>query len=106
MGFFDILHRRNIDRGVEGFRNTADAILLDVRTAQEYREGHIPGSVNIPLQSLDKIDDLAENKDVPIFVHCQSGGRSRQAAAILAEMGYSRVIDIGGISAYTGKVEM
>ena len=67
--------------------------------------GISPGSKNIPLQSIDKVADMIDNKATPIFVHCLSGARSRQAAAVLQQMGYSNVNNIGGISAYTGKVE-
>ncbi len=87
------------------WKQTPGAVLLDVRTAQEYRQGRIPGSVNLPLQSLDKAAGVIDNKDTPVFVHCLSGGRSRQAAAMLAQMGCANVRNIGGISAYTGKVE-
>ena len=85
--------------------NSDKPVLLDVRTPDEYRQGHIPGSKNIPLQSIDKVADMIDNKATPIFVHCLSGARSRQAAAVLQQMGYSNVKNIGGISAYTGKVE-
>ncbi len=105
MGIFDFLKAPDINRGVEEFKATDRAVLLDVRTPGEYQEGHIPGSKNIPLQTLDEIEEIVENKDTPIFVHCLSGGRSRQAAAILQQMGYSNVKNIGGISAYHGKVE-
>ena len=67
--------------------------------------GISPGSKNIHLQSIDKVADMIDNKATPIFVHCLSGARSRQAAAVLQQMGYSDVKNIGGISAYTGKVE-
>ncbi len=105
MGFLDFLKAPDINRGVEEFKTTDRAVLLDVRTPGEYREGHIPGSKNIPLQTLDEAQEIIENKDTPIFVHCLSGGRSRQATAILQQMGYSNVKNIGGISAYRGKVE-
>lgn len=105
MGFLDFLKAPDINRGVEEFKTTDRAVLLDVRTPGEYREGHIPGSKNIPLQTLDETQEIIENKDTPIFVHCLSGGRSRQATAILQQMGYSNVKNIGGISAYRGKVE-
>ncbi len=105
MGFLDFLRGPDINQGVNEYRATKGAILLDVRTPREYREGHIPGSKNVPLQALDEIEKIAENKDVPIFVHCLSAGRSRQAASILRQMGYSHVKNIGGISAYIGKVE-
>ena len=105
MGFFDFLKQPDINKGVADFRNTEGAILVDVRTPQEYREGHIPGSKNVPLQQLDKISSVADNKDVPMFVYCHSGARSRQAAAMLRHMGYANVNDIGGIAAYQGRVE-
>ena len=105
MGFFDFFKQPDINKGVADFRNTEGAILVDVRTPQEYREGHIPGSENVPLQQLDKISSVADNKDIPLYVYCYSGGRSRQAASMLQHMGYNNVQNIGGITAYSGKVE-
>ena len=105
MGFFDFLKGPDINQGVKEYNATDGAVLLDVRTPDEYRQGHIPGSKNVPLQSIDKVTVMINNKATPIFVHCLSGTRSRQAAAILQQMGYTNVKNIGGISAYTGKVE-
>ena len=105
MSFFDFFRQPDINRGVTDFRNTPGAILLDVRTPQEYREGHIPGSKNIPLQTIDKVRTVVENKDTPLYVYCRSGGRSRQAVQLLRQMGYRNVTNIGGIAAYRGKVE-
>ena len=105
MGFFDFLGQPDINKGVMEYRNTDGAVLLDVRTPQEYREGHIPGSKNVPLQQLDKISSVADNKNIPLFVYCYSGGRSRQAVSMLQYMGYNNVQNIGGIAAYSGKVE-
>ena len=105
MGFFDFLKGTDINQGVREFSTTAGAVLLDVRTSGEYAEGHIPGSKNLPLQSIDKVEKMVENKATPIFVHCLSGARSRQAAAVLQQMGYTNVKNIGGIASYTGKVE-
>ena len=105
MGFFDFLKQPDINKGVMEYRNTDGAVLLDVRTPQEYREGHIPGSKNLPLQTIDKVDSIVENKDTVLYVYCHSGARSRQAASLLQYMGYSNVTNIGGITAYSGKVE-
>ena len=69
MGFFDFLKQPDINKGVVDYHNTPGAVLLDVRTPQEYREGHIPGSKNIPLQQLDKISSVADNKNIPLFVY-------------------------------------
>jgi len=105
MGFFDFLKGPDINQGVKEYSTTDGAVLLDVRTPDEYRQGHIPGSKNVPLQSISKVADMIDNKSTSIFVHCLSGARSRQAAAILKQMGYTNVKNIGGISAYAGKVE-
>ena len=105
MGFFDFLKQPDVNQGVANYYNTPGAVLLDVRTAQEYREGHIPGSKNVPLQTIDKVTSIAENKDTVLYVYCYSGARSRQATAMLQHMGYTNVQNIGGIAAYHGKVE-
>ena len=105
MRFFDFLKGPDINQGVKEYSTTDGAVLLDVRTPDEYRQGHIPGSKNVPLQSIDKVTVMINNKATPIFVHCLSGARSRQAAAVLQQLGYTNVKNIGGISAYTGKVE-
>ena len=105
MGFFDFLKQPDINQGVKEYTATPGAVLLDVRTPQEYSEGHIPGSINVPLQTLDKVRSVVENKDTELFVYCYSGARSRQAAAALGQMGYTNVRNIGGIAAYQGEVE-
>ena len=105
MRFFDFLKGPDINQGVKEYSTTDSAVLLDVRTPDEYRQGHIPGSKNVPLQSIDKVTVMINNKATPIFVHCLSGARSRQAAAVLQQLGYTNVKNIGGISAYAGKVE-
>lgn len=105
MGLFDFLKQPDINQGVKEYKNVPDAVLVDVRTAQEYQEGHIPGSKNVPLQQLDRIASVAKNKGTQLFVYCYSGSRSRQAARMLRQMGYANVTNIGGIAAYSGKVE-
>ena len=105
MRFFDFLKGPDINQGVKEYSTTDGAVLLDVRTPDEYRQGHIPGSKNVPLQSISKVAGMIDNKSTPIFVQCLSGVRSRQAAAILKQMGYTNVKNIGGISSYAGRVE-
>ncbi len=104
MGFFSFLKARDINVGVRDFRSTEGAVLLDVRTHAEYAEGHIEGSTNIPLQSIEQTERVIKDRDTPLFVHCRSGGRSAQATSILKRMGYTNVEDIGGIMSYSGKV--
>ena len=105
MGIFDFFKQPDINQGVQEYKNAAGAVLLDVRSPQEYREGHIPGSQNVPLQQLDKVEEVTENKDTILYVYCHSGARSRQAVSLLNHMGYTNVHNIGGIAAYSGKVE-
>ena len=105
MGFFDFRIGPDINQGVKTFGSTEGAVLLDVRTPEEYRQGHIPGSCNIPLQTLGDVAAQIPDRDTPLFVYCRSGNRSAQAASLLKGMGYANVTDIGGITAYTGRVE-
>ena len=105
MSFFNFFKQLDINKGLKEYAETEKAVLLDVRTPQEYREGHIPGSENVPLQQLDNVDEVVDNVDTALFVYCYSGSRSRQAAVVLGQMGYTNVRNIGGIAAYHGKVE-
>ena len=105
MGFFDFLRLPNINSGVAEFNATPGAVLLDVRSPAEYSGGKIPGSINLPIQDIDKIGSVTENKDTPFFVYCYSGARSGQAVSRLHELGYKNAKNIGGFAAYSGKVE-
>ena len=105
MSIFDFFKQPDINKGLKEYAETENAVLLDVRTPQEYGEGHIPGSKNVPLQTLDKVRLVVENKDAELFVYCYSGARSKQATVVLGQMGYTSVQNIGGIAAYHGKVE-
>ncbi len=72
------------------------ALLLDVRTREEFAAGHVTGAVNIPVQELDaRLKELPEKKDQPIVVYCRSGARSAKAAKLLQQAGYTSVHDIG-----------
>jgi len=102
MSFLNLLTKQiNINDGVSAFRKTPDAVLLDVRTPEEYAEGHIPGSKNLPL---NRLPALSAKKDTPLFVYCYSGARSRRACAWLKQNGYMTT-DIGGIMNYRGAME-
>ena len=91
----------SIDAGVRAWRETPGAVLLDVRTPEEYAAGHIPGSVNFPLERMRDYDGDADAK---IFAYCRSGSRSARACALLQEMDFSAV-NIGGLVDYTGALE-
>ena len=105
MGIFDLFKSPDINQGVGQFQETPGAVLLDVRTPEEYAEGHIPGSKNIPLQALDRIRELTEDAGTPLFTYCLSGARSRQAVSLLRSMGYASATNLGGICDYRGRLE-
>lgn len=105
MGLFDFLRQPDINQGIRDYSQAPNAVLLDVRTPQEYREGHVPGSRNLPLQSIDQAAGIVKDKSTPVFVYCHSGSRSSQAVSRLMKMGYQNVKNIGGMASYSGKVE-
>ena len=84
---------------------TEKTIVVDVRTIEEYNEGHIPNAVSIPLETIEnEAEAKLKNKDDLILVYCRSGRRSREAALRLIEKGYTNVIDFGGIQDWNGEV--
>ncbi len=97
MGIFSFLKKPDINSGLQKFRETENAVLLDVRTKEEYAERKIEGSINLPLQEIEKITTVVPDKSTPIFLHCRSGKRSGKAQKILASMGYTNAVNIGGI---------
>lgn len=79
----------------------AEAIILDVRTAEEYKESHIEGALLIPDNELSRrAEKELPDKDALILVYCRSGRRSAASAMELVEMGYTKVYDFGGIIDY------
>ena len=80
-------------------------IILDVRTEQEYAAGHIPGAIVIPNETIgtEEIPQLPD-KDQLIMVYCRSGNRSRQASDKLVKLGYTNIIEFGGINSWPGEI--
>ena len=78
------------------------AIILDVRRPDEYQAGHIPGAINIPNETIGR-EELPD-KDQTILVYCRSGNRSKQASEKLAALGYTQVLEFGGILDWPGQV--
>ncbi len=79
--------------------------LIDVRTPDEYRQGHIPGSISVPLDNWQQIQAVVPDKTAVLYVYCLSGGRSQVACQNFAKLGYTNVNNIGGIGSYNGPVE-
>ncbi len=79
-------------------------LILDVRTAGEYSEKHIPGAINVPNETIGN-QDIPElpDKEQLILVYCRSGNRSKQAAEKLVKLGYTNIVEFGGIHDWTGE---
>lgn len=92
----------SFDKYVEEYRRTPGSVLLDVRTAAEYDQGHVPGSINIPLDELEY--SLEAEPQTRVFVYCRSGSRSANACLILQNEDFD-VVNIGGIQDYHGPLE-
>ena len=88
----------NAEKAKEMMDGLEKFVLLDARSEEEFSEGHIPGAIVIPH---DEIEERAESKtpekDIPVFVYCRSGRRSKIAAEALVALGYSEVYEFGGI---------
>lgn len=97
--------RADINEGVKTCRETEGAVLVDVRQRDEYALAHIAGSINIPLQELELIEDEVPDLDTPLFVYCLAGTRSAQAVMMFKRMGYTDVRNIGGIQNWKGDLE-
>ncbi|SHK06888.1 Rhodanese-related sulfurtransferase [Clostridium cavendishii DSM 21758] len=84
-----------------------NALILDVRTIEEYSDGHLPKSTNIPLAILPlKIDEIAQYENTPVLVYCQRGGRSYQASIILEDNGFTDLYNMAnGFAAWTYEFE-
>ena len=95
----------NINQGMLVYKNTPGAVLIDLRDAEDYAEGHIPGAVHLLPETIrEEIAAIAE-RDTPIFLYCYGGMRSYQAEALLQARGYSDVTSIGGFDQYDGIIE-
>ena len=95
----------SMNEAVEMMETEKDYIILDVRTIEEYEEGHIPGAICVPNETIGEnvIEELPDKGQV-ILVYCRSGNRSKQAATKLAEQGYTNIYEFGGIIDWTGEI--
>jgi rhodanese-related sulfurtransferase len=110
MGYYEELPELDINEGLENLKIFKNSVLVDVRTPEEYREGHVPGAVNIEAKLCGRshkelIESILTDKTAHVYTYCQSGARSGMSAAFLRQMGYMRAENIGGFDTYTGQVE-
>jgi len=96
----------SMSEGLARMESDENYILLDVRRADEFESGHIPGAVNLPNEEIgtEEIPSLPD-KEQTIYIYCRSGNRSKQAADKLLALGYTNIIEFGGIIDYTGELE-
>jgi len=98
--------RISMDEAIQMMAEEENYIILDVRRADEFASGHIPGAINVPNESIGEkpIPELPDKSQL-ILVYCRSGNRSKQASAKLAAMGYTNIVEFGGILDWPGAVE-
>ena len=96
----------SMDKAVKMMRDEKDYIILDVRRPDEYAEGHIPGAINVPNEEIGtaEIAELPEKSQL-ILVYCRSGRRSKEASEKLVKLGYTNIVEFGGIQDYKGEIE-
>ena len=95
-----------MDEAVAVMEEEEGYIILDVRTAAEFDEKHIPGAINIPNETIgtEAIPELPDKGQL-ILVYCRSGNRSKQASEKLMKLGYTNVVEFGGIINWPGETE-
>lgn len=94
----------SVDEAVQIMADEEGYIILDVRTPEEFADKHIPNAINVPNEDIGR-EEIAElpDKDQLILVYCRSGNRSKQASQKLVELGYTNIVEFGGINDWTGE---
>ena len=97
----------SMDEAITMMEKETGYIILDVRTVEEFSDKHIPGAINIPNETIgtEQIPQLPD-KDQLILVYCRSGNRSKQASEKLVALGYTNVVEFGGINDWSGEIEI
>ena len=95
----------SMDEAVTMMAKETGYIILDVRRADEYAAGHIPGAINVANESIgtDEIPELPDKNQL-IMVYCRSGRRSKEAAEKLVKLGYTNIVEFGGILDWKGEI--
>ena len=95
-----------MDEAITMMEEESDYIILDVRTPEEFADKHIPGAINIPNETIgtEKIPQLPDKAQL-ILVYCRSGNRSKQASEKLAALGYTNIVEFGGINDWSGEIQ-
>ena len=94
----------SMDEAIAIMESESDYIILDVRTTEEFADKHIPDAINIPNETIgtEEIPELPDKAQL-ILVYCRSGNRSKQASDKLANLGYTNIVEFGGINDWPGE---
>ena len=89
---------------IDMMENESNYIILDVRTPEEFKSKHIPNAINIPNETIgtSSIPELSDKEQL-ILVYCRSGNRSKQASEKLVDLGYTNIVEFGGINNWPGE---
>ena len=96
----------SMNEAVKMMKDEKNYIILDARRPDEFAEGHIPGAINVPNEEIGSAE-IAElpDKSQLILVYCRSGRRSKEASEKLVGIGYTNIVEFGGIQDYEGEIE-
>ena len=97
----------SMDEAVTIMEQESGYIILDVRRPDEFASGHIPNAINVPNETIGtaEIPELP-NKDQLIMVYCRSGRRSKEASEKLVKLGYTNIVEFGGILDWKGEIQI
>ena len=96
----------SMEEAIETMEKEDAYVILDVRTDQEFADGHIPGAICIPNETIgSEKPSMLPDTDQLILVYCRSGNRSKQASQKLASLGYTNIVEFGGIKDWPGEIE-
>lgn len=96
----------SMDEAVDMMKKESGYIILDARRPDEYAAGHIPGAINLPNEDIGSNEiKILPNKSQLILVYCRSGRRSKEASEKLVKLGYTNIVEFGGILDWKGEIE-
>ena len=100
----DSYRQVSMDEAIAMMEEKNDYIILDVRTPEEFAEKHIPDAINFPNETIgtEEIPELPDKEQL-ILVYCRSGNRSKQASEKLVRLGYTNIVEFGGINDWPGE---
>ena len=96
----------SMDEAVKMMKDEKNYIILDARRPDEFAEGHIPGAINVPNEEIGTTEppELPDKSQL-ILVYCRSGRRSKEASEKLVKLGYTNIVEFGGILNWKGEIE-